>query len=262
MSEKEFGTVVADDACDNLRWLHTSLIHHVSIGYSSCRLVARFKNPKAAITVYDLPKDSGLSYGRNFLLDHVNTEYFVLLDDDFLLDNKTDLETGLLLLKQNNLDIIGGYFRTNSTVYHPWDYVKVLIRDIFRLEERSNYIGSLTMSHEDRILCIDLITNEFPDFVRTDITHNFFIGKTEVIRDIIRWDDELKLHEHIAFFLKAKECGLRIGFTNQMSVRHMPVRSKKYLSFRNRNFYPLFMKKYNINRIIEKNSGVVTRIIE
>ena len=190
------------------------------------------------------------------MLDHVNAEYFVLLDEDFLLDNKTDLETGLLLLKQNNLDIIGGYFRTNSTVYHPWDYVKVLIRDIFRLEERSNYIGSLTMSHEDRILYADLTTNRFPDFSLTDITHIFFIGKTKVIREQNRWDDELKLHGHLAFFLNAKQNRLKVGFTNKMSVQHRPIRSKKYRSFRNRDFYPLFMKKNNIKNCREKRWGL------
>lgn len=35
---------------------------------------------------FDLEKDCGLSAGRNFLLNKVQTKYFVLADDDFVFD--------------------------------------------------------------------------------------------------------------------------------------------------------------------------------
>ena len=37
---------------------------------------------------FDLEKDCGLSAGRNFLLNKVQTKYFVLADDDFVFDKK------------------------------------------------------------------------------------------------------------------------------------------------------------------------------
>ncbi len=34
------------------------------------------------VQVYPLPYDSGLSYGRNYLMDQLKTKYFVMMDDD------------------------------------------------------------------------------------------------------------------------------------------------------------------------------------
>lgn len=52
--------------------------------------------------------DIGLSKGRNILLEHVKTDYIILCDDDFEFDSRTNISKGLLLLKEYNLDILGG----------------------------------------------------------------------------------------------------------------------------------------------------------
>lgn len=213
------------------------------------------------IRVYEIEKDSGLSIGRNYLLDRVRTRYFVLLDDDFVFDNKTDIVKGLTILKENDLDILGGYFRNYSSVNGWFGALKVLIQEVIRFELPNNYIGNLNYDETSGTLFADYRIYDFPEYVRTDITHNFFIAKTEVIREKNRWDDELKLQEHTAFFLKAKLNGIKVGFSNLISVKHKPERLKKYNSYRNRNFVQLFMKKYNIKKIVatyDGNEQVVT----
>lgn len=238
---------------------------HILIGDDSettCKDFFEKHFPGADLKVFELPKDCGLSYGRNYLLDRVKTDYFTLCDDDFLFDEKTDLESGLQLLKQNQLDIIGGYFRNSSVVYKASDYIKVIVQDVFNLEKPYNHIGTLELDVGDRVLYANHTTSEFPDFTLTDITHNFFIGRTKVIRENNRWDDELKLHEHTAFFLKCKQNGLRVGFTSRMSVRHKPIRSKRYSDFRNRDFYQLFLRKYNIKKFVVKYDGVTVKTVD
>ena len=229
---------------------------------TSCKRYFEKHFPNANLKVFELPKDCGLSYGRNYLLDHVETKYFILCDDDFMFDDMTDLESGLQLLNQNQLDIIGGYFRNYSCIRKVSDNFKVLVQEIFHLERLYNYIGSIVLDENNRILYAEYITNEFPDFTLTDITHNFFIGRTKIIRETNRWDDELKVHEHTAFFLKAKQNNLRVGFTNKMSVRHKPIRSQLYSSYRNRDFFQVFLRKYKIKRFVVKYNGITVRIVD
>lgn len=63
-------------------------------------------------------------------------------------------------------------------------------------------------------------------------------------------DEEIKIHEHTPFFLKAKMNGLNVGFIKEMSVKHKPLRPKRYNSFRDRNFVVEWMRLYNIRRFI------------
>lgn len=51
---------------------------------------------------YNLEKDCGLSAGRNFLLNKIQTKYFVLADDDFVFDQKTNLERAVQILEEKN----------------------------------------------------------------------------------------------------------------------------------------------------------------
>lgn len=205
-----------------------------------------FPNHKNII-VYELPYDCGLSYGRNYLVKKVKTEYFCLCDDDFIFDKKSDLEGALDLLKEKKLDIIGGYFRNYKIVSSYKDYVIRFGQKIFHYELPTNYIANL---HEkDHILYVDYRIKDFPDYEEVDIVHNFFIAKTESIRNH-PWDEELKLQEHTAFFYSAKKKGLKIAFTNKLSTRHCPVQNFKYKNFRTRNYTHVFMEKNNLKKIV------------
>lgn len=222
----------------------------------SCKKYFEKKYSKKRLSVYELPRDCGLSYGRNFLLDRVETEYFLLLDDDFEFDKKTDVKAALEELERNDLDIIGGYLRDYGNIHSNFDKVKMAVKDIIDKKRDYNYIGKLNLDENEKTLYADYITNEFPDFTMTDIVLNFFIGNTERIRSVNRWDDDLKLCEHTAFFLNAKKNGIRVGFTNKMSIKHKPFRNKDYNAYRNRNYSIIFFTKIDINkRVVTRNGG-------
>ena len=212
---------------------------------------------------YNLEKDCGLSAGRNFLLNKIQTKYFVLADDDFVFDQKTNLERAVQILEEKKLDIIGGYIRNYKIVKSNWDKLFVLIQKILKYELPTNYIGTLKM--EGKTFYADYTVHSFPEFAETDLVLNFFLAKTERIKEIHGWDPKLKLQEHTEFFYRAKLNNLKEGFTNELSVQHHPVKLKKYSEKRNRNYTNVFMDKYAIDKIVanyDDNRGQVITLRE
>ena len=199
------------------------------------------------IIVYDLPYDCGLSYGRNYLVKNVKTKYFCLVDDDFVFDKKTDLESALEILKEKNVSILGGHVRNYKIIKNFKDRIIYLIQKIIRYELPSNYLGSFEMINEKE-LKVKYIIHDYPDYVETDLVCNFFIAKTEDILECL-WDEDLKLQEHTAFFYNAKKKGLKVAYTNKLSTRHCPIQQNNYGLKRNRNYTQVFLKKNNLEKI-------------
>lgn len=212
---------------------------------------------------YNLEKDCGLSAGGNFLLNKIQTKYFVLADDDFVFDQKTNLERAVQILEEKKLDIIGGYIRNYKIIKSNWDKLLVLIQKILKYELPTNYIGTLKM--EGNTFYADYTVHSFPEFAETDLVLNFFLAKTERIKEIHGWDPKLKLQEHTEFFYRVKLNNLKVGFTNELSVQHHPVKLKKYSEKRNRNYTNVFMDKYAIDKIVanyDDNRGQVITLRE
>src|SRR5690606_24174372 len=67
--------------------------------------------PRQDVEYHSLPFDGGISFGRNFLVSKVRTEFLVLLDDDHVFTRRTDLGAMMTRLKTKSIDIIAGdYF--------------------------------------------------------------------------------------------------------------------------------------------------------
>jgi hypothetical protein len=181
-----------------------------------------------------LPFDTGLSYGRNVMLDHTETLYFILLDDDFVFTGATKIEYFLDLMQNNpDLDILAGEVYNNG-----------------KRKVRSN-------------CCITFIEGKLTKYKKPykvigklnyyDFVVNFFIAKTAVIKQI-RWDDELKIVEHTAFFLKAKESNLTCAETSLVKINHFRPKIEHYKKFRKDRideFMNILKTKYQIKEIIE-----------
>lgn len=205
------------------------------------------KYGKYDIEYHKLIFDNGVSSGRNFLVNKVKTKYLLLLDDDFVADKHLKLEEGLALLKEKNLDILGGYIRNYKTINNNFDRFLVFWGAFFAYEIKSNYMG--TFKKKGDILYVDYITKEFPKYQETDIVLNFFIAKTKSIKES-PWDNDLKLQEHTAFFYEAWQNKLKVAFTNKMSIKHMPIQLKTYSAFRFRDYSKIFMEKHNLKKIV------------
>jgi len=127
-----------------------------------------------------LPFDSGISYGRNYLVDKVKTKYFMLLDDDTVFTKYTVIEYALAVLEKTKLDLVAGR-------YYPERFY-----GLYRIED-----NVLNLYYQENKGYLD----GFPLY---DFVPNFFIAKTDKLKDI-KWDDELKILEHIDFFWRARE---------------------------------------------------------
>ena len=219
----------------------------------SCKenIIKDFRNSN--IEVYELPNDCGLSYGRNYLVSKVKTKYFCLCDDDFIFDKKTDLEEALKILKDKKLDILGGYIRNYKIETTLKDKIIKLGQKVLHYELPTNYIG--TIEQKKDCLYVDYKIFEFPEYQESDLVLNFFIAKTEVIKEN-PWDNDLKLQEHTAFFYKAKQNNLKVAFSNKLSVKHCPIQNKKYKNYRNRNYTHVFMEKNNLKKIVSTYDDV------
>lgn len=225
---------------------------------TSCKAYLEKKYGRKGLEVIELPYDMGLSYGRNCLVDRVKTEYFCLLDDDFVFDRRTDIAAAMELIREKDVDILSGYMRGYVMTKTKKAWLKLQLKHILQkkpLYAAYNYIGFLKLDADAHVLYCDLSSKRFPDYQAVDIVPNFFVGRTSAIRERNRWDEELKLNEHTDFFLRAKLHGLRVACTSRYSVQHRQNKPGEYESYRNRDYFKLFMEKTGIQKVISTHDG-------
>ena len=220
-----------------------------------------------------LPFDSGLSKGRNELLKRVETDYFVLNDDDFVYDERTDLAWMREQLGQRNLDLLGGVVyepRTMDVSRLATLAKKGALRTLFRVlqeEARELYERTIRGNPEKTVRfsgdievdggTVALVPTSYSSpLTRCDYTLNFFMADTEAIRDRVGgWDDDLKICEHWEFFYRAALNGLRVATTEEVGVRHRPMQREAYSHHR-------FSKEEACRRQGLKTHGLKTLILE
>jgi len=190
--------------------------------YNNKHKFDKYKN----LIYYHLPYDSGLSAGRNFLIDKVKTTYFIICDDDFIFTQDTKIEKMKNLLIKYNLDILGGRYNNVNN------------RDS---------IGK-NFKIENNVLYITPIENDSPGVIYCDMVPNFFIAKTKKIKKL-RWDESLKIMEHSDFFIRAKNMNYKVGYINDIYIIHDRLTNETYNKFRNdraKYYKNLMKKKYNL----------------
>lgn len=195
--------------------------------------------PHLHLTYLTMPFDSGISAGRNLLVQKVRADTFVLCDDDFVFDERTDLEYAERELYRRDLDILGGAVFNRSSV---GNMLRNAIRpsperalfDLRFYEEQGtqnlNFVGGAADTNTS--IWLHVPTQRQLD---CDVVCNFFIARTDSIKRIGGWHEELKVQEHRPFFLRAKQQGLRVGFDSSWGVQHRPGRSAFYNNFRFRD---------------------------
>jgi glycosyltransferase involved in cell wall biosynthesis len=168
-------------------------------------ILAGFSN----VEVYRFPFDIGLSAGRNRLLEKVNTEYFLLLDHDFILHDDKTIEKMLAVATATDATIVGGL---------AWDEGAKAPRD---------YCGFFTKEDGEYVLNYydmeKIKYNRAGDvrYCECRFTQNFMLGRTADFRNrSIHWDDDLKLMEHEDFFIRFP-LDLRVITTPDVTVTHL-----------------------------------------
>ena len=219
------------------------------------RVISLF--PNLNIEYLILPYDTGTAVGRNLMLDKVKTPYFLLCDDDFVFDKRSRLPLMKKLLEKYDLDLLGGVFIQYDRKTRIGFYLKKLnlfflkfgfVLPAFQIYE---YYSSFSISDRK----ISFYKNEyFNPVTLCDLTHNFFLARTDKVKIANGWNPVLKGGEHQNFFIRAKLAGLKVGTTNFCGVLHdqWTPNSTNYQSLRNRgDFYKkLALNEFGIDEVI------------
>lgn len=167
-----------------------------------------------------LPSDCGISFGRNYMVNVTTTRYFILLDDDHVFDDTTNLTVLTNGIRKDEFDMVGIRVR-NLPGIDELERTGILIpRYVALIQKLEQRILTLCVWNENKGPSIFGITHPIP----VDVLHNAFIGRTAILRKH-PWRDVLKVNEHMTFFLDAKNAGLRVGYLPSVFIHH---RSRDY----------------------------------
>jgi GT2 family glycosyltransferase len=194
-------------------------------------------SPRCDVDYLRLPVDIGLSAGRNALLNHIRTPYFLLLDDDLEFTRSTRIELLYDLVASNIVDIAAGdYYRCK--------------RKLWLVRKRWQPFHGNFHFHDGDIRLVAKTHAKHPKYQLCDIVHNFFVGRTADVLDLGGWDEELKLNEHVEFFVRIHQKGLRVAYCADVTARHWMERNPDYTCFRERDFTSLAAKKIGVRNVL------------
>ena len=176
-----------------------------------------------------LPYDSGVSAGRNYALKHVETPYFVTLDDDFVFTEDTKLELWLDILEENpGLDLVAG------------------------MAGNLHWAGGISTQGGVFSLTSGPV-GELNGFNLYDIVVQFFMARLDKVLAFGAWDEDYKTGvEHRDFFFRAKG-KLKITLCTDVKCIHTRnfTYSREYTEKRCRakSTIDLFLKKHGLKEM-------------
>lgn len=232
----------------------TRAVEHLRRWYPEIRLLVAddsredlaFHHPLAEVV--RLPFDSGVSAGRNALLERVETEFFLLMDDDNWFSRHTRLDRMLRILERERFDILAGlvWFRRHTERMFP----RRRLNDFFMNLELEDGTFRMLPGHREKTRTYRVC----------DLVENFYVARTARVREMGGWDGRLKISEHADFFLRAKRAGLKVGYTPLSSVDHVHFNRERasrdyapYRADRQGEFRRIWMAKHGVRRVVDRD---------
>ena len=196
------------------------------------------KFPNLNINYITTSFDIGVSEGRNILLKNVNTEFFLLCDDDFQFNQNTNLKVALKTLVENKQDILGGELFEEIELNSFYEFLRWIKwgRNLkgYKLTPVSDF--SVCKIEGSVLIKEKMKYNKNESFYIENLcfVSNFFIARTSSIEKIGGWRHKsLKLGEHGVFFDNAYfGYGLKIAYTNLFSAKTIRYSPLWYIIFR------------------------------
>jgi len=189
-------------------------------------------------TVIKLPYDCGLSRARNYLVQNTPSDYKLILDDDFIFTEETDLYKFITLIEQDGVGVVAGAVRTKGTIVH-YEY---------RLLKRGDTL--YYSSDKDKWKKHKNIT-----YKQTGCVLNFALYRKEVFADVL-WDRDLKVCEHLEFMWRLNQTQWKILYTPEVVTDHSQERNGQYKTMRKRpRFRYISFEKMGITRVKYVHNG-------
>uniref|UniRef100_A0A5F9DGK7 Beta-1,4-N-acetyl-galactosaminyltransferase 1 n=1 Tax=Oryctolagus cuniculus TaxID=9986 RepID=A0A5F9DGK7_RABIT len=156
---------------------------------------------------YLMPFGKGWFAGRNLAVSQVTTKYVLWVDDDFVFTARTRLERLVDVLERTPLDLVGGAVREISGFATTY-------RQLLSVEPGSPGLGNCL--RQRRGFHHELVG--FPGCVVTDGVVNFFLARTDKVREV-GFDPRFSRVAHLEFFLDGLG-SLRVGSCSDVVVDH------------------------------------------
>lgn len=158
-----------------------------------------------------LPFDSGLPAKRNAGAKEVRTKYLLMGCDDFdfsISEARTGIEKLVTVLDNNpNIDVASG-----RRGYEPYEGFLEIIP--------GQYIKETRLSCPNKSGKYEGWTKEF---YKVDLTVNYFLARTEVVR-MFPWDERMKIGgEHGDWFLDLKEASRHVVWVPGVNINEFQV---------------------------------------
>jgi hypothetical protein len=193
--------------------------------------------------------DSGLGHARNAMIDLVETDFFILTDDDYLFPERPDFDfcTRFLDARREFVCVLGlicdQHPSGDGYVYRAHDRIKNMCRD--------DTGGALVLIPRTFMPPPDIVF-EGEELQRCDFGPNWGVFRRSFFVDNdVRWDERFKIGggEHFDFFLQMKFHPARPGIAYWPKLRcdHMRGAAESYAQLRWRlNWRDEFRAKWGL----------------
>jgi hypothetical protein len=193
--------------------------------------------------------DSGLGHARNAMVDRVETDFFILTDDDYLFREAPNFDFCARFLDTHRefVGVVGSVCdqvpSDHGYVYSPKDHVKNMCLDVTG--------GALLVIPRTFMPPPDIVF-EGEELLRCDIGPNWGVFRRSFFVDNdVRWDERFKIGagEHFDFFLQLKFHPTRPGvaYWPKLQCDHIRGSAGSYTQLRQRlNYRDGFRAKWGL----------------
>jgi len=166
------------------------------------------------VTYLQLLPRTGLSAGRNALVESCTTKYLVILDDDVFFGAATRLDTMLAVLEAKpDIQLVAGAYAQ----YNSYEGATA-VNDYSLLFEQTSAARKTWRAYAPPD-AFDPEGSATAGCRRVHAAHNFFMARTETLRRY-PWHQQLAIFEHEHFFLKLFLANQKVLACPRISVFH------------------------------------------
>eukprot|EP00434_Breviolum_minutum_P010299 symbB.v1.2.009089.t1/scaffold570.1/size221114/4 len=171
--------------------------------------VVRPHDTVSNMTVVSVPYDFGLSRGKTLLIEMTQTEFVLVLDDDFTLSMHSCLECMLWKMRSRHYSL-----------WKPFDILGFPVQEDERIF--GAFRGRLRVTNQQLFL-EPMVEELLPDgCVRVEICPMVFLGRTSRMRNF-QFQKDLRVGEHEQFFYSNAYNGVQVAVCFDSSFPHFRV---------------------------------------
>ena len=183
--------------------------------------------------------DGNLSAARNRLYRRIDTEYFLMLEEDMELTSPLPLDKCLEILEHDT-----SIWGVSGNCYEL-DKGKVMWKHDFNPDYEGSGDSGLGISPSQKT---PRTTGTGVVYQPCDLVLNFGVFRTSII-DHTQWDESLPIMEHREFFFEASQNrGMQFAYLPEMTVKHYKDRPHNiYNKLRGRDLNEIQSRKHGVD---------------